>query len=72
MGKRCPQQRTVSQSELLADSAGGSVTSEALSAPQSPHRGNRWVLSLSLLITAEKRMGEELGKATGAVTLGNP
>lgn len=72
MGKRCPQQRTFSQSELLADSAGGSVTSEALSAPQSPHRGNCWVLSLSLLITAEKRMGEELRKVTGAVTPGNP
>ena len=72
MGKWCPQQRTLCQSELLADSAGGSVTSEALSAPQSPCHGNRWILSLSLLVTAEKRMGEELGKVTGEVTPGGP
>ena len=33
MGKWFPQQGTFCQSELLADSAGGSVTSEALKVP---------------------------------------
>lgn len=69
MGKWCPQQGTFCQSELLADSTGVSVTSEALSAPQSSSSGNRWILSLSLLITAEKCVGEELGKVAGEVTL---